>query len=94
MSQFDADNKVLAKVRGKPRERNYQVMRPYELMYLIPPTADEERLAAVCEQDLFEAPDDPGEHHHAPPRLRPAGGRKVLRRDPRRTFIARTDTRC
>ena len=25
-------------------------MRPYELMYLIPPTADEERLAAVSER--------------------------------------------
>ncbi len=25
-------------------------MRPYELMYLVPPTADEERLAAVSER--------------------------------------------
>src|ERR1700687_322137 len=38
------------KVRGKPRERNSDRMRPYEMMYLLPPTADEERLNAVSER--------------------------------------------
>src|SRR5437762_10618428 len=37
------------KARGKPRERTV-AMRPYELMYLMPPTADEERLGAISER--------------------------------------------
>src|SRR5258706_14928135 len=37
--------------RGKPRERTEsEDMRPYELMYLMPPTSDEERLSAVSER--------------------------------------------
>ncbi|MHB8632234.1 MAG: 30S ribosomal protein S6 [Candidatus Limnocylindria bacterium] len=38
-------------VRGRPRKGRWDHrMRPYELMYLVQPTADEERLTAVSDR--------------------------------------------
>src|SRR5258708_36987907 len=38
-------------VRGRPRKGRWESsMRPYELMYLVQPTADEEKLTAVSDR--------------------------------------------